>query len=67
MLFCFLYLVCFVVSTYVTCIWACWILMAFANLTTYLLKKLPHGHATGQYNCNGKQIELFYMKWFNWG
>ena len=36
--------------------------MAYANLTTYLLKKLPHSRATGQCNCNGKQIELFYMK-----
>ena len=73
----FLYLVCFVVSTYVIFIWVCWILIAYASSTTHLLarlmkkfssfdpkKGLPHA---GWYNYNGRQIELFNMKWFNCG
>ena len=35
--------------------------MAHGSSTTYLLTKLPH---SGLYNYNGRQIELFYMKWF---
>ena len=31
------------------------------NSTTYLLTRLPHA---GLYNDNGRQIELFHMKWF---
>ena len=38
--------------------------MAFASSTTYLLTRLPH---TGVYNYNGRQIELFNLKWFNCG
>ena len=57
----FLYLACFFVSTYVIFIRVYWILMAYASSTTYLLTKLPH---SGPYNYNGRQIELFYMKWF---
>ena len=36
--------------------------MAYSCSTTYLLTKLPHA---GLYNHNGRQIELFHMKWFN--
>ena len=59
----FLYLACFVVSTYVIFIWVCWILMAYASSTTYLFTRLqktfsscklreewPHA---GLYNYNG--------------
>ena len=60
----FLYLACFFVSTYVIFIWVCWILIAYASSTTCLLTKLPHA---GVYNYNGREIELFYMKWFNCG
>ena len=77
--FFFLYLPCFVVSTYVIFIWVIWILMAYvqqqmASSTTYLFTRLqktfsscepkeewPHA---GLYNYNGRQIELFHMKWF---
>ena len=52
---------CCVVSTYVIFIWVCKILMACESLTTYLLTGLPHA---GLYNYNGRQIELFHMKWF---
>ena len=45
-------------------IWVCWILMGYAGSTTYLLTKLPHA---GLYKYNGRQIELFYIKWFNCG
>ena len=38
--------------------------MGYAGSTTYLLTKLPHA---GLYKYNGRQIELFYMKWFNCG
>ena len=51
--------------------------MAYVRLTTHLLarlqkkfsscnpkKELPHA---GQYNYNGRQTELFHMKWFNCG
>ena len=38
--------------------------MAYASSTTYLLTKLPRA---GLYNYNGRQIELFHMKWFNGG
>ena len=71
----FLYLVCFVVSTYVIFIWVCWILMAYATSTTYLFTKLhktlsscepkeewPHADL---YHYNVWQIEPFHMKWFN--
>ena len=70
----FLYLACFIVSTYVIFIWVCWILMAYESSTTYLFTRLqktfsscepkeewPHA---GLYNYNGRQIELFHMKWF---
>ena len=60
-LLCFLYLARFVVSTYVIFICVCWILMAYESSTTYLLTRLPHA---GLYNYNGRQIELFHMKWF---
>ena len=59
----FLYLACFFVSAYVIFILVCWILMAYASSTTYLLAKLLHA---GLYNYSGRQIELFYMKWFNY-
>ena len=36
-------------------------LMANASSATYLLTRLPHA---GLYNYNGRQIELFHMKWF---
>ena len=60
-------------------IWVIWILMAYvqqqmASSTTYLFTRLqktfsscepkeewPHA---GLYNYNGRQIELFHMKWF---
>ena len=35
--------------------------MAYESSTTYLLTRLPHA---GLYNYNGRQIELFHMKWF---
>ena len=35
--------------------------MACESLATYLLTELPHA---GLYNHNGRQIELFHMKWF---
>ena len=38
--------------------------MAYACSTTHLLTRLSHA---GLYNYNGRQIELFYMKWFNCG
>ena len=78
----FLYLACCVVSTNVIFIWVIWILMAYvqqqmASSTTYLFTRLqktfsscepkeewPHA---GLYNYNGRQIELFHMKWFNGG
>ena len=34
--------------------------MACGSSTSYLLKGLPHAG----YNYNGRQIELFHMKWF---
>ena len=60
----FMYLTCFVVSTYVTFIWVYLMLMAYASSATYLLTRLPHASL---YNYNGRQIELFSMKWFNYG
>ena len=60
----FLYLACFVVSTYVIFIWAYWILMAYASSTTYLLTRFLHG---GLYGYNERQIELFHLKSFNCG
>ena len=73
----FLHLAWFVVGRYVIFIWVFWILMAYASSTTYLFTRLqktfnscetkeewPH---RGLYNYNGRQIELFYMKWFNGG
>ena len=64
----FLYLACFIVSTYVTFIWVYWILMGFASSTTYLLrlqKKLssckPKGdwpHA-GLYNIMAGKQNIF--------
>ena len=36
----FLYLGCFVVSTYVILIWVCWIAIAYESLTTYLFPRL---------------------------
>ena len=38
--------------------------MAYASLTMYLLTKLLHADL---HNYNGRQIELFYTKWFNFG
>ena len=52
----------FVVSTYVIFILVCRILMAYESSTTYLLTGLPHA---GLYNYNGRQIELFHMKWLD--
>ena len=49
----FLYLACFVVSTYVIFISVCRILMAYESSTTYLLTRLPHASL---YYYNGKQI-----------
>ena len=73
----FLHLACFVVNTYMIFISVCWILMSYSSSTTYLFTRLqktfnscepkekwPH---TGLYNYNGRQIELFHMKWFNGG
>ena len=40
------------------------VLMVYPSSTTYLLPRLPH---TGLYNYNGRQIELFHMKWLNCG
>ena len=57
----FLYLACFVVSTYVIFISVCRILIACESSATYLLKRLPHA---GLYNHNRRQIEPFHMKWF---
>ena len=59
----FLYLTCFVAST-------CDIYLSMLNFNglcssaTYLFTRLPH---RGLYNYNGRQIELFYLKWFNYG
>ena len=72
----FLYLACFVVGTYVVFIWVYWILMAYASSITFINKitedfsscerkeEWPHA---GLYNYNGRQTELFRMKWFNSG
>ena len=38
--------------------------MAYGSWTTYLLTGLPNA---GLYDYNGRQIELFRMKWFNCG
>ena len=35
--------------------------MAYESSNTYLSTRLPH---TGLCNYNGRQIELFHMKWF---
>ena len=35
--------------------------MAYESSATYLFTRLPHA---GLYNYNGRQIELFDMKWF---
>ena len=35
--------------------------MTYESSTTYSLTRLPHA---GLYNYNGRQIELFHMKWF---
>ena len=56
----FLYLACFVVSTSVIFTLVSRILMACESSTTYLLTGLPRA---GLYNYNGRQIELFHMKW----
>ena len=43
------------------------ILKAYASSATHLLTQLPYA---GLYRYNGRQIELFYMKWFvvdSWG
>ena len=53
----FLYLACFVISTYVIFISVCWILMAYESSATYLSTRLLHA---GLYN--GRQIELFHIK-----
>ena len=60
---CFLYLACFAVSIYVIFTCVCWILMAFASSTWYLLTRLPYA---AQYSYNGRQIELFHMKYEIW-
>ena len=51
--------------------------MAHTSSTTYLLTRLHKTFSSreskeewpnaGVYNYNGKQIELFHMKWFNGG
>ena len=46
------------VSAYVISIRVCWILMAYASSTTYLLTRLPHAGD----NYDGREIELFHMK-----
>ena len=38
--------------------------MAYTSSTTYLLTSLPHA---GLYDYDGKDIELFHMKWFDCG
>ena len=35
--------------------------MVYESSATYFLTRLPHA---GLYNYNGRQIELFHMKWF---
>ena len=35
--------------------------MAYGSSTAYLVARLPRA---GLYNYNGRQIELFHMKWF---
>ena len=35
--------------------------MTYGSSTAYLLARLPRA---GLYNYNGRQIELFHMKWF---
>ena len=70
----FLYLACFVISTYAIFTWVCCILMAYASSTTYLFIRLQRAFSscepkeewphTGLYNNNGRQIEFFHMKWF---
>ena len=45
-------------------IWVCWISVAYASSTTYLLTRLSHA---GLYNYNGRQMKLFHMRWFNCG
>ena len=35
--------------------------MTYETSTTYSLTRLPHA---GLYNYNGRQIELFHLKWF---
>ena len=70
----FLYLACFVVSTYVIFIWVCWIPVGYASLITCLFTRFRR-HSVGQsrndhmqaYVYNGRQIELFHMKWSNCG
>ena len=70
-----LHLAWFAVGRYVTFIWVFWILMAYASSTTYLFTRLQKTFSScetkeewphrGLYNYNGRQIELFHMKWFN--
>ena len=59
----FLYLACFVVSTYVIFMWVCYILMAYESSTTYLFTRLQKTFSScelkderplaGLYNYNG--------------
>ena len=76
-LLCFLYLACFVVSIYLIFIWVCRTLMACA-IQQHIYSQDYRRHSvaqlqntqwqhTGLYNYNGMQIELFHMKWFNYG
>ena len=71
----FLYLTCFILSTYAIFIRVCWFLMAYASSKTHLFIRLqktfsscdperewPHA---GLYNYSGRQIELLQMKCFN--
>ena len=53
------YSITFFVYSVLLFIWVCWILMAYASSTTYLLRKLP---PASLYNYNGRQTELYYMK-----
>ena len=75
----FLYLACFVASTYVIFIWVIWILIAYVQqkmagstfLFTRLLKTFSSCEPKEEwphpdlYKYNGRQIGLFHVKWIN--
>ena len=78
----FLYLACFVVSTYEIFIWVIWVLMAYVqqqmtSSTTYLFTRLQKTSSSCEseeewqhavlYKYNRRQTELFHMKRFNGG